>query len=281
MLKKSSKFTLNFKEYKSIHDVNCLSWELWENKSQEIKQIMDNIYIKRKETAEKKEQIIPTKDILLVPLIYNKEFKPGRILFIGMNPSFSINGFKKIIKEKLSDKMLGNVPYSKIDFEEFYKWDNREAFERHVAIEIDDAAANVYDEYFKKFKEISAFIFGDNEHWEHIDLFFMRMTSQNRMLDILKEDRDFERSQLEASLSLIKLAKPSVIVIANAGATDKLSEYNLLSTIKNNCDYRFLHIPGAENIPVFNVSMLTGQRALDKGSLHLLKRCIQRAIGQI
>lgn len=278
-MKESLNFSLNFKEYKSIHDVNCLSWELWGNKSQEIKQIMDNIYTKRKETAEKKKQSIPTKDILLVPLIYSKKFTPGRILFIGMNPSFSIKGIKKVIKEKLSDKMLGNIPYSEIDFGEFYQWDNQDTFERHVAIEIDNAATNVYDEYFKKFKEISMFLFGDNEQWEHIDLFFMRMTSQNRMLNILRKDRDFEKSQLEASLSLIKLAKPSVIVIANAGATDKLSEYYLLSSIKNDCDYRFLHVPGAENIPVFNVSMLTGQRALDKGSLHLLKRCLQRAIG--
>jgi len=270
---------LNFKEYEDIDDVNEVSWDIWEKKAKDINKILDDIYISRKRIADGKKQIIPVRDSLLVPLLYGRKFKPGNILFVGMNPSFNVKGFEKIIKTQLPNSVRGDIKYSEIMLKEFYNWDNRARFSREVAIDIENEARNVYDEYFKKFKEISEFVFGNNEKWEHIDLFFIRMTSQTGVLEIMKKDKEFEKMQLEASLSLIKLAKPSVIVVANAGAVAKISEYCLLSEERNDCDYRFLHIPGAENIPVFTVSMLTGQRALDKGSLHILKRCIKRAIG--
>lgn len=270
--------SLNFKEYEDICDVNEASWDIWENKAKDIDKILDDIYISKKRIADGKKQIIPVRDSLLVPLLYGRKFKPGNILFVGMNPSFNVKGFEKIIKTQLPNSVRGDIKYSEIILEEFYNWDNRDKFIREVAIDIENEARNVYDEYFKKFKDISEFVFGNNEKWKHIDLFFIRMTSQAGVLEIMKKDKEFEKMQLEASLSLIKLAKPSVIVVANAGAVAKLSEYCLLAEERNDCDYRFLRIPGAENIPVFTVSMLTGQRALDKGSLHLLKRCVKRVV---
>ncbi len=147
--------------------------------------------------------------------------------------------------------------------------------------------------YFNKFKEISEYL---DHHWTHFDLLFFRETNQNYINNILKTDNnigvDFIFSQLEISKQVLILAKPKVLIVSNTTARyflgfDKSVSKN--EDIWMGFDFVFDEKLGThkiinnkelENTPVFFTSMLTGQRALDKGSLERLMWHIQFVINQ-
>lgn len=82
--------------------------------------------------------------------------------------------------------------------------------------------------------------------WTHLDLFYVRETNQKNM-ERLCEDTvgsEFAREQFAITKDIIEQAKPCMLVVNNS----------------------FL-----EGTPVFFSSMLTGQRALDLGSLERLE----------
>ncbi len=129
--------------------------------------------------------------------------------------------------------------------------------------------------YFKKFIDISIAV-GIN--WTHLDLLFVRETSQNiiKTLGNTSNGHDFFDEQLKISKQIIETAKPQIIVVNNTHARDLLNS-NSFSTAK--FDFEFDQILGTKKIvnhkilngtPVFFTSMLTGQRALDLGSYERL-----------
>lgn len=129
--------------------------------------------------------------------------------------------------------------------------------------------------YFKKFKEISLKV-GIN--WTHLDLLFVRETSQNvvKISDRSKIGHDFIDEQLKVSKKIIELSKPLILVVNNTYARDLLIS-DSFSTSKY--EFEFDEVLGTERIvnheilsgtPVFFTSMLTGQRALDLGSYRRL-----------
>lgn len=260
---------MNFKKYENVSDVNEDVLELWKEKGLAIQKIMDDINSKKSNKPMINGSSGPEQEFLLYPLLYN-QFLQDRILFIGMNPSFSGKGFDTVAKRLFQNEI---VLYTDLDWEKYFRWNNHSTFDPNVALKIDNASRNIYSHYFSKFGEISEFVYGDDSRWEHLDLFFMRMTSQSRMLEILNKDKDFEKKQLELSLSLIQLIKPTIIIIANAGAAAKLDEYGLMTEESDTSFHRYLKgVPGAEGIPLLYTSMLTGQRALDRGSLETYKK---------
>lgn len=202
---------------------------------------------------------------VLVPLIY-PPMKQATLLFIGLNPSFNEKGFRTFLEK---------TPYSNIDPVRFYHWSNREAFdlERAKAIEIE--ARKKYA-YFSKFREIAKCT---SMEWEHIDLFFYRATNQKDFKDKILDNSDlagFVRGQLDLSKKLIYEALPKVIVVANAFASELLKkEFRV-----NWDDEKGYHVTrfNDRTIPVFLASMLTGQRAMDKGSYKRLKWHIKKAL---
>lgn len=125
--------------------------------------------------------------------------------------------------------------------------------------------------YFKKFIDISLSV---EIGWTHLDLLFLRETSQNVVKALSKNQigHDFIDKQLEISKKIIERATPKILVINNTYARDLLLS-NSFSTEK--FEFEFDNILGTERIinhdvldgiPVFFTSMLTGQRALDLGS---------------
>jgi len=129
--------------------------------------------------------------------------------------------------------------------------------------------------YFRKFIDISQKVSID---WTHLDLLFVRETSQNIIKDLGKTQlgHDFFDEQLIVSKHIIEVAKPQILVVNNTHARDLLKSTSFSST---KFDFEFDEILGTEKIvnhkilngtPVFFTSMLTGQRALDLGSYNRL-----------
>jgi hypothetical protein len=123
-------------------------------------------------------------------------------------------------------------------------------------------------------------------NWTHIDLLFFRETEQNKIHDILKTEtgRQFVYNQLMVADKLIRYAKPKVIMVCNALARvfmgkEKDKEKNTGIWM----DYEFIFDDKIgthrwEGNPVFFSSMLSGQRALDKGSLERLEWQVKKAL---
>lgn len=134
--------------------------------------------------------------------------------------------------------------------------------------------------YFNRFKEIAS---KTNLSWKHYDLFFFRETKQNFIQILLKDaaGTDFLYKQLEVSKEIILDAQPKIIVVSNTMSRhfmgfDKNREKN--TGVWMDFDFIFDQEIGTyritntelKDVPVFFTSMLTGQRALDKGSYERL-----------
>ncbi len=137
--------------------------------------------------------------------------------------------------------------------------------------------------YFKKLNEVATLCDTD---WTHLDLLFLRETDQSYIHKILRQQNGvpFISKQLELSDKLIRLAGPKVIVVSNVLAGIFLGKEK--DKAKNQdvwLDYEFTFDDEIgtyrwNGIPVFFSSMLSGQRALDKGSRERLIWQIRRAI---
>ena len=199
-----------------------------------------------------------------VPLLYPK-LKKSAILFVGLNPSFSLKGFKAILGEDFSEKKI----------EELYSWDKWNNGKIDEILKYERAAKgengnNKCYSYFTKFKKIAAHA---KLEWEHVDLFIDRNTNQNdvRKLIFDKKKTKFYEDQFILSLSLINDLSPRVIVIANALASHIMREKcdDIIKYVEEK-GYHKIKI-NSEYVPIFFSSMLTGARALDNYSYDRLK----------
>ena len=208
------------------------------------------------------------------PLYYPK-FKTEGILFIGINPSFSIKGFKQTLK---------GTEYEGIDIEKFYSFDNQD-FDVEKAIAIEASARKQHD-YFQRFNKIAK---ETGKDWEHIDLFLYRQTSQSDFKKIIgfsnKNGKlslnEFGREQLDLIREKIKKIAPKVIVVVNALASEILRKEFVIEKLDYDSKDGFQRLEIDETkIPIFFSGMLTGQRALDNGSFDRLIWHIKRALSK-
>ncbi len=214
----------------------------------------------------------------ITPLPYYPGFFPDlkkkSILFVGLNPSFtskadnySSRGCKpKEFYEFKSDHSL----------EQSNKVMNEE-IEGEKQMKIREKGLSEYP-YFTKFIRISKDV---GLPWEHIDLFFYRETSQNKFKKIIgyeEKNKEFTKinnfgeEQLKISLEIIDKIDSKVIVVSNALASKILKKRLNLEWDSERGYYLY------KKIPVFLSGMLTGQRALDLGSLERLKWHIGEAL---
>lgn len=186
--------------------------------------------------------------------ILPKFIKKNSILFIGINPSFSKNDV--ILPE---NKEI-----------EFYPIKNEN--EKDIP-------------YFEKFKEIAKYC---NHSWSHLDLFFLRETNQKVLEDLAKNKNQlsFLEDQLDVSFKIIEEVTPKIIVVANAFASEffgkKKKQHHKFDRIWKGYPLDFetdfddkigtyyIEI-GQNKTPILFSGMLSGQRALDIGSLERLK----------
>lgn len=194
----------------------------------------EEINKKTKEIWEKYSYLEYTK----IPRLVFPDFKKNPdILFIGINPSLtdSLEGYSE---EELKQHEIKNKATKK---EEAYS-------------------------YFRPFYDFT-------NNWEHIDLFFLRETNQNKVKEYLGYKKgislnDFAKEQLNLFIPLLSLISPKIIVVNNAFASDIIKkEFDELidnSEFEKN-GFDKINVE-KEKIPLFFCGMLSGQRALDRES---------------
>ncbi|SDX55203.1 hypothetical protein SAMN05444411_106203 [Lutibacter oricola] len=175
------------------------------------------------------------------------------ILFIGINPSFTQ---KSSIEEK----------NQQIEF-----YDVFENNEKDIT-------------YFEKFKDVAGYC--DNSKWTHLDLFFLRETNQKIIEKLSYKSIEFLQDQLDITFEIIEKSEPLIIIVANSLASEffgkKKSKHHKFDKIWKGFNLDFnkdfnskigtyeINI-GGNKVPILFSGMLSGQRALDIGSLERLK----------
>lgn len=204
------------------------------------------------------------------PLFYDK-FKKDSILFVGMNPSFSANGFKSILK---------NTEYSSINPSLFFKW-NKISSDLNLindCIKIENYAQTKYSLYFGRPIEISKKLGID---WQHIDLFLYKETSQKDFVKRIlngKNLNQFALDQISLFEEIIIEINPKCIVVTNAFASELLREHIKNDLLWDNKKGFHWFARDGKKIPMFFSSMLSGQRSLDRWSYERLVWHIGQAI---
>ncbi len=200
-----------------------------------------------------------------VPL-FAEELKQDRLLFIGINPSFSARGFKQVLGKQ-------------IDINSFYAFPPPSGF-RFADYVDNESGARGNHPYFKRFKEIAEDV---DVEWEHIDLFFVRETSQSALKKMILINKtgtkltEFGQEQIKMSWELVRESRPRAIVVANAFGGRLVKDHWEGLTYSEEAGHYFFPM-GERTVPVFLTSMLTGQRALDSHSFELLKWHIKKVL---
>lgn len=178
------------------------------------------------------------------------------ILFIGINPSFTVKS-----KNTTSLGVIEFYPESTDD-------------KKDIA-------------YFEKFKDIAKYC--NNATWSHLDLLFMRETNQKIIEEMTYDEKGkaFLQEQLEISFDIINRANPKIIIVSNSLASEffgkkKKTKHSSFNKIWAGYNLEFIEdfdskigtyqitIDGKKT-PIIFSGMLSGQRALDIGSLERLK----------
>lgn len=204
------------------------------------------------------------------PLFYD-ELHKDRLLFVGMNPSFSARGFRTILKD---------TEYADFDMVSFFKWQNISSNPSLIddCIKMENYAYQNYSQYFGRPIEIAKKV---GLEWQHIDLFLYKETSQSSFMNRVRSKgklNEFGMDQIKLFEEILVQTEPRCVVVTNATASEILREY-----IKDDLSWdagRGFHwfTRGGKKIPMFFTSMLSGQRALDRWSYERLVWHIGQAV---
>ena len=201
------------------------------------------------------------------PLFYDK-LETNALLFVGVNPSFSSQGFAKVLK---------GTEYENLNPDTFYQWSHVSSDNKYIedCIAIDRYSLTKYKSYFKRIEDISKKV---HVPWYHIDTFLYRETSQKDFLKRIHQKQklnNFGIDQLEIFREVLQLMQPKVVVVINAFASKTLRSFfkeNL--SFDESTGYHTLRLEGV-SIPIFFSSYI---RALDLGSYERLASHIRQAI---
>lgn len=204
------------------------------------------------------------------PLFYD-ELHKDRLVFVGMNPSFSARGFRTILKD---------TEYADFDMVTFFKWQNISSNPSLIddCIKMENYAYQNYSQYFGRPIEIAKKV---GLEWQHIDLFLYKETSQSDFMNRVRSKgklNEFGMDQIKLFEEILVQIEPRCVVVTNATASEILREY-----IKDDLSWdaeRGFHwfTRGGKKIPMFFTSMLSGQRALDRWSYERLVWHIDQAV---
>ncbi len=275
------------KEVKNIIEINDEIIKLWEDKEDVIPKTYDKKY----------EDELSIKGKLLYPYIYPENIERDKtMLFVGVNPSFVpkdnmkvFTKYKGFIQEKLP-----NIKDEDLSPFILYDWEKRDSSTRKKVLVTEEIMRQHYT-YFKVFNVIA-----DENSLKpvHIDMFSIRITNQKEIETELfkkakknEELKAFVDKEYEIFLDVIKYINPKAIIIINAFLSkyfevkkdDKYTHgefWEIFQTQwEENLGYHTVKINN-KRIPMFLTSMLSGQRALDVGSLRRLRWQIKNSLNQ-
>ncbi len=220
------------------------------------------------------------------PMFYD-ELNNCDVLFVGINPSFIDlrKSYQFIQSNCLNDARVNYLQQMKeLEYNNLYF--KLEDVSKNIQIlgDIHAVFKNNYS-YFKKFKLIQKQI---NVSVEHLDLFPIRETSQNKVSKIIEQNTEFRSACLKIFISTVKKMNPKAIVIENTLARDILIKQNDLALNEYFPSYNFEHFKNNGigtpvnkfGVAVYYTSMLTGQRAIDLGSFNRLLWSLNKFIHQ-
>ena len=132
------------------------------------------------------------------------------------------------------------------------------------------------DHYFRQLKKLYEDISekDNNKGWTHLDLLMIRETKQSEVKKLLKSQvgKEFIIENIKISKDILEKSNPKIVVVLNTLTRDLINKtllgefgYNF-KWDKNIGTYRFGEETTLYGTPVFFSGMLSGQRALDKGS---------------
>jgi len=189
-----------------------------------------------------------------------KTINENSVLFVGMNPSFND-----------SDVLENEKPI-------------------HFYHNLDESEKDI--QYFEKIKDIARYC--NNEKWSHLDMLFIRETKQKSIEELCKNEMEFINKQINISFEIIERVRPKIIIVINSFVSEFFGKMKLRhskfekiwlgrdlffeqdkirkrdSTFDPAIGTYRIDIAGVQT-PIIFSSMLSGQRALDLGSLERLK----------
>jgi NAD-dependent DNA ligase len=182
------------------------------------------------------------------------EFKEGKALFIGINPSFT--------SEAKNESYLYDI----------------------------DRAINEYPKHYKHFSDLLKETKYEND-WTYIDLFQFRETNQKNINLFFKSDIQFIVEQLRLSHSIISKINPEIIIVCNTGAAnffgiDMIEKDGKLDSVWFGYDFIFDERYGvdiikerlSESIIENNDEILTNTAVLFTGTLTYMSRFDKRRL---
>ena len=81
--------------------------------------------------------------------------------------------------------------------------------------------------YFEKMKEIAEYC---KIEWTHLDLFFIRETNQELIEKLSYSNVEFLNAQLKISFDILERAKPKLIIVSNALASEFFGKMKIKHT---------------------------------------------------
>ena len=177
----------------------------------------------------------------LAPSLFSpKHFKFKKdvceLLILGLNPSYSLGGWKGIFSalnpkalKKRSPQLNSLVKTANKNgikqrhIDSYFKYNNHKASKKRYLNDIPDLEYTAFKKhvYFNKVRELAKVILEPkNSNWTHLDLYQYRKTNQNDLKTLASHPGNvcFFEKQLGVTNRIIEQLKPKIILVVNAYA---------------------------------------------------------------
>jgi hypothetical protein len=205
-----------------------------------------------------------------MPFARNESFSYAKSKF-SYEPRHSFCGNESIVLKIYTKKISALT----------YKW-HKHASHQHLAhlVELEKEAQKNYKVYFGAIKNFASD--SKAENFEHLDLLPVRHTSQTEVVESFwgrqGDPLEITKECLEIFKETLLRINPKTIVVANAGAANKIIKLLDLQHQDNKRSYRWASGTSMSQTPFFLSGMLSGQRALDNFSKDRLIADVRSAL---
>lgn len=218
-------------------DVNSKLWDLWNDNRGILTEFYTGAFNNEADKANADTFYNDNiNDPILAPMLFPDGYvKPVKILFVGINPSFSVNTIRDngYDPNKFLFNNYVNMEEAKNELTEYEK-------------------RTLRNRYFTKIQRLAPAGYINGEHYRTMDLFFTRTTNQDELISFLRNHDAFAKKQLEISINMIKNFKPNLIIIIDSGASKILNNNEENPLFTENISFSFNEDTGLYSSEYFN-----------------------------